>query len=47
MVELEIDIVTRAKPKMKARQVAYYTLKAPTDGEQLKTGHLSNRHFNR
>lgn len=47
MVELEIDIVTRAKPKMKARQVAYCTLKAPTDGEQLKTGHLSNRHFNR
>ena len=47
MVELDIDIVTRAKPKIKARQMPYYTLNAPADGEQLKTGHLSNRHFNR
>lgn len=47
MVELDIDIVPRAKPKIKARQMAYYNLNAPADGEQLKTGHLSNRHFNR
>ena len=35
MVELDIDIVTRAKPKIKATQMPFYTLNAPADGEAI------------